>query len=204
MRLFRLTLVASCASAAAAAVAQEVAEPPVAVEVGKGSWGGGETAQGTNNAAAYLRYTAEAFPRIRQHLFEVVCKDGRHEFKILGLLPAQSFPQPAVTLQADGERWSATPNARYVSRSLPENVNAMMPGKVGPGPFWPGYPPHAEVAFLLPREALFMPGLLVKGTFKISFAGQQRQYPAVPEALAETFVKRCAELASRRRMPPRP
>ena len=193
-----LALLASSVCVVLPAQAQRRAEAPVAIAVPEGRWIAREgLATGTGERRPSLSFEAAVFPRVSLSLFRVECGGLSQEFRfeVVGLLPEQSFPQPEISIELDGERWSAFPNARYFKRSQPADLgNRRMQGQAAPRTIsWPGHPPYAELAFTLARHDIFMPSLLSKGPVRIRFAGQERSFPPAPEALTEVFARACAE-----------
>lgn len=145
-----------------------------------------------------LWYQAQIRPRLTRDLLRIECMfDGWARIEVTGLIPAQRFPQPAISLRVGDRRWSATPNALYTPRSeatpQPRIPQSQLDDNLkGRDISWPGHPPFASLRFVTQRDNPLVQALAAGAPIEVEFEGQQRRFPAVPSPLAERFVRACA------------
>src|SRR5436190_20367562 len=163
-------------------------EAPVAIAVPPaGSWRIDEGMQSRPARGAVLRYQARVFPEVTLDLLSLSC--GSRNFtrvEIVGLLPAQRFPQPRLVVRIGPSSWTATPNAEYHARSQPyidqqtrvENDRPLS---------WPGHPAYASLTFSNRRSQGLLQALETGAPVQIEFERQRRNFPAVPSVLASRF-----------------
>ena len=173
-------------------------EAPIAIpDTAAGHW---QLDEGSPNRPAFTRepalvYQAQVFPRLSLNLISFRCKfPGNTRIEVTGLLPAQRFPQPAVTLRVGETSWSGTPNAIYHPRSQPvaaANIRFEKGGNLS----WPGNPPYAGLTFNEGNPPPFE-GLGSGAAVHVAFEGQERSFPAVPAELAARFARVCRDVAS--------
>jgi hypothetical protein len=173
-------------------------EAPIAIpETTAGHW---QLDEGSQNRPASRRepalyYQAEVFPHLSLSLVSFRCKfPGDTQIEITGLLPAQRFPQPAVTLRVGANSWSGTPNATYHARSQPvaaPNIR-FQNGTLS----WPGHPAYASLAFFNRDRVRPFEALGSGAAVHVAFEGQQRSFPAVPAEMAARFARGCRDVAS--------
>jgi hypothetical protein len=189
-------------SAPRLSVAAEPEAPIAIAETMAGHW---EMDEGSQDRPAIRRepalyYQAQVFPNLSLNLVSFRCSfPGGTRIEITGLLPAQRFPQPAVTLRVGDESWSGTPNAIYHSRSQPVAAPNIRFEK-GVAPSWPGHPAYAALTFFNQQRGPRLYEALGTGApVRVAFEGQERSFPAVPAELANRFAQACRDVAS----PPR-
>lgn len=174
-------------------------EAPIAIpDTATGHWALDE---GPVNRPAHLRepwlhYQAQVFPRLSLNLVSVRCRfPHAARIEVTGLLPAQRFPQPAVTLRVGADSWSGTPNATYHGRAQPVEA-PNVPFEGGAVLSWPGHPAYASLAFVNRLGPRPFEGLASGEAVQVAFEGQVRSFPPVPAALAARFARACRDVAS--------
>ena len=181
--------------------AQPPAEPPVEIAMMPGKWEYSEKRYGPLKSFAepVLSYTAQAFPRLGIWLVHMECSfTGDQTIELSGLVPAQRFPQPAVSVAIGGERLSGIPNATYLPRVEPSAHKLAANARLGPNhdgktPFRPGHPPYARLTFST-REKALLSALPSGKPITFTFQSQTRTFPPVPEELARKYVERCGTI----------
>jgi hypothetical protein len=196
-----LPLLAILAIAVGVVPAAAGPEAPVAIaDTTTGHW---QLDEGPQNRPASTRepslvYQAQAFPQLSLNLVSFRCSfPGGTRIEVTGLLPAQRFPQPAVTLRVGENSWSGTPNALYHARSGPVAAPNIRFEK-GVAPSWPGHPAYASLTFFSDRSPRPFEGLGSGAAVHVAFEGQERSFPAVPAELAARFARACRDTG----MPP--
>ena len=174
-------------------------EVPVAIpDTATGHW---VVDEGPLNRPARLQeptlyYQAQVFPRLSLNLVSFRCRFPHGaRIEVTGLLPAQRFPQPAVTLRVGTDSWSGTPSATYHGRAQPVEA-PNVPFEGGAVLSWPGHPAYASLAFFNRLGPQPFEGLASGEAVQVAFEGQVRSFPPVPGALAALFARACRDAAS--------
>ena len=183
----------------------EAPETPMAIPVGEGSWVVSEGRPGRPRIGrkATLSYQVPTFPRITLNHIQLECEfPGDHRIKVIGLIPAQRFPQPEMAIAIGDWRWTAIPNARYNPRSQPvaHSVPAGLPlddNLRGRDLSWPGHPAFADLTLFRQADPALLEALRSGQPIRVSFDGQDRSYPAIPAEVAARYAERCAEATPR-------
>ena len=196
--LFAL-LFASLSGAEAQAPAPAAAEMEALVSIPpvKGEWGFESRGMNSRFERTHaLYYRAPAFPNLSLDLVRIECSFGGYQrSQVKGMIPAQSFPQPRITLSLGSRAWHAVPNALYRSRSQPHGWPAGMPkGKFKGETMWPGHPAYAELDFSPPHDPALLDGLASGQSLWVEFQGQRHEYPAPPADVAARYRQACASL----------
>lgn len=141
--------------------------------------------------------SARVYKNFAVPLLEIRC-GFRHLGSIhaIGLIPAQTFPQPRLSVRIGDATVSGIADASYRGRSAASST-PMPPLKFEKGLEklktleYPGHPPYARLSAISPLTGEFLEALQNGEPIEVSFNGQVRRYPSPPKQFSELFAKDC-------------